>query len=267
MLYVKRTFDFEFPVEESDVALLGIPWDFSETGKPTRFAPVFIREAIKNLFGYDPKTKKNIFKIYKFCDLGDVEVVPGNWSLTYSRIKDTIKQIFQSNPNIFPVFLGGDHLITLGILRSLKLFYEKITIIDFDAHRDLYPNFLGGKFSHLTWAYHVAKDKSFELVQIGTRAWSGEEERILKKCRIKSTLRGIKNPIYLTFDLDVLDISDVGTPEPSGMKFEELVKIIGRIPKDRIIGMDIVEGAPDNFYSRSSVAAANIIKYVLLHRA
>ena len=99
MLYTKKTFDYEHSLKEADIALIGIPWDYSQTGYPTRYGPMFIREALKNVVGYDNETKCNVFEKYKFCDLGDVEVVPGNWKLTQERIIDTIKNIFKGGYN------------------------------------------------------------------------------------------------------------------------------------------------------------------------
>lgn len=257
MLYVRKTFSYEYPLEEADVALIGIPWDFSQTGYPTRYGPLFIREALKNTVGYDPETKTNVFEAFKFCDLGDVEVVPGNWKLTEERIRDTVRSIFEANPKVFPIFLGGDHLVTLGVLNSLKP--RKLTIVDLDAHRDLAKEFLGERYSHFTWAYHALKD--FEIVQIGCRSWTEEEERVSK--RVKDNVKGIKNPVYLTIDLDVLLTKDVGTPEPGGMGFGEMTKILKQVCKNKIIGMDIVESAATKINSESPVIAANLIKKVL----
>lgn len=255
MLYLRKTFTYEYPLEEADVVLIGIPWDFSQTGFPTRYAPLFIREALKNVVGYDPETKTNVFEKFKFCDLGDIEVVPGNWKLTEERIKDTVKYVFERNPTVLPIFLGGDHLITLGILNSLKP--RKLTVVDFDAHRDLAKEFLGEKFSHFTWAYHALKD--FEIVQIGCRSWSKEE---VSK-RVKKDIKSIKNPVYLTIDLDVLETNDVGTPEPGGMSFGELTKLLKNVCRHKLIGMDIVESAATKINSPSSIIAANLIKKVL----
>jgi agmatinase len=257
MLYLRRTFTYEYPIEEADVVLVGIPWDFSQTGYPTRYGPLFIREALRNLVGYDPEKRTNVFEKFKFCDLGDVEVVPGNWKLTEMRIIDTVKSIFEANPKVFPVFLGGDHLITLGVLNSLKP--RKLTVVDFDAHRDLAKDFLGEKYSHFTWAYHALRH--FEIRQIGCRSWSKEEEGISKK--VKDNLKKIRNPVYLTIDLDVLDINEVGTPEPGGMNFEELKKLLKEVCKHEIIGMDIVESAATSVNSPSAIIAANLIKKVL----
>ncbi|NIO22704.1 MAG: hypothetical protein GTN38_01600 [Candidatus Aenigmarchaeota archaeon] len=253
MLYLRKTFGYEHPLEEADVVLIGIPWDFSQTGFPTRYGPLFIREALRNVVGYDTETKTNVFEAFKFCDLGDVEVVPGNWKLTEGRIRDTVKSIFEVNPKVFPVFLGGDHLVTLGILNSLKP--RKLTIVDLDAHRDMAKDFLGERYSHFTWARHAP----FEIRQIGIRSFTKEEG----SKGLKGDLKNIRNPVYLTIDLDVLETSDVGTPEPGGMGFVELTKILKQVCKHKLIGMDIVECGAMRVNSPSAIIAANLIKKVL----
>jgi len=255
MLFLRKTFTYEYPLEEADVVLVGIPWDFSQTGFPTRYGPLFIREALRNVVGYDPETRTNVFEKYKFCDLGDIEVVPGNWKLTEGRIRDTVKSIFEVNPKVFPVFLGGDHLITLGVLNSLKP--RKLTVVDLDAHRDLAKEFLGERYSHFTWAYHASKN--FEIRQIGIRSFTKEEG----SKGVKEDLKNIRNPVYLTIDLDVLETNDVGTPEPGGMSFGDSTKILKQVCKHKLIGMDIVESAATKINSPSAIIAANLIKKVL----
>ena len=93
MLYTKKTFSFEAKLEEADVCLVGIPFDSTEIGNPVRNGPLFIREAIKNLPGYDPQLKRNVFEELSFCDLGDIEVVPGSWDLTNNAIMETMREI------------------------------------------------------------------------------------------------------------------------------------------------------------------------------
>ena len=110
MLHAKRTFEYEHKLEDSDVVLVGIPFDSTQTGYPVRYGPLFIREAIKNTIGWDPELKLNVFEKLKFCDAGDVSVVPGSWDLTSDAIKETAKEILERNPKAFPVFLGGEHL-------------------------------------------------------------------------------------------------------------------------------------------------------------
>ena len=79
MLYTKKTFDYEHDLSEADVVLLGIPWDSTETGKSVKYGPLFIREAVRNMPGYDPQSRSNPFQKLKLSDIGDLEVVPGDW--------------------------------------------------------------------------------------------------------------------------------------------------------------------------------------------
>jgi len=267
MLYLRRTFSYEYPIEKADVVLAGVPFDSTETGKSVKFGPVFLREGIKNLPGYDPKTGKNPFESVKFADVGDVEVVPGSWKLTQERIRETIKWIFEENPKAFPVFLGGEHLITLGILEGLKPFFkDKITVIHFDAHMDLLSEYMGEKFSHITWAYHIARNPAFRLVQVGCRSWSREEESNLRKFGVSEIIKDITGSVYLTIDLDVFDPAfapEVGTPEPEGMGPKEFFRILEKIPAKNLIGMDIVECASDRINTPAAVLGAQVFKRVM----
>jgi agmatinase len=241
MLHTARTFPFEYSLKEADVVLLGIPWDSSETGKSVKHGPLFIREAIKNIPGWDPDLKTNVFEKLKFCDLGDLEITPANWELTRERIHDTIKEMLEKNPKIFPIVLGGDHLITLGILEAFA--QEKTTVIHFDAHRDLLPDWMDEKHSHITWANHITNNRKFELIQIGCRSSSPEEEETAKKYNIKNSIENITGPVYITIDLDVFDPShapEVGTPEPLGMNPKEILDILEKVSRHNVIGMDIV---------------------------
>jgi agmatinase len=261
MLYTKKTFDTEHEVEEADAALVGIPWDSTETGKSVKHGPLFIREALKNTPGYDPGSGRNPLGKLKFCDLGDLEVVPGNWSLTKERIADTIREMFARNEKIFPIFLGGDHLITLGILESLP--YDKITVIDFDAHADLLPDWLGEKYSHITWAHHVKNSPKFDLVQVGVRSWYERED--VKS--VKKTIEKTENPlVYVTVDMDVFDPAyapEVGTPEAGGLSPGEFLSLLAEACRNRVIGLDVVECASDRVNTPTAVLAAYIIKKTL----
>ncbi len=272
MLYLKKTFEYDYGIEEADVVLVGVPFDSTQTGKSVKHGPLFIREAIRNLPGHDPALKKNVFEETKFTDVGDVEVVPGNWQLTRERIQDTVKSILEKNPKVFPVFLGGEHLITLGILEEIKNHTKgKITVVHFDAHRDLMPDWLGEKFSHITWAHHLLKDDRFELVQLGCRSWNKEEESLID--RVNDSIENINktNPIYITIDLDVIDprhAPEVGTPEPLGMNPKEFFDLLEKVCRgsDRIIGMDIVECASHGIGSPTALLAANVFKKVIAWR-
>jgi agmatinase len=276
MLYTHKTFEYESSLKEADVALIGVPLSSTETGSSVKHGPLFVREAIKNVVGHDPKTGKNPFEAMKFCDLGDVSVVPGNWKLTEEAITDTIKGMLQENPKAFPVFLGGEHLITLATVNALAESHkhEKITIIDFDAHRDLMQDWMGERFSHITWAARALENPAFRLVQLGCRSWNKGEwpVQVQLKERVSDVLEGIEGPVYITVDMDVFDPSlapEVGTPEPNGMNQQEFFGLLEKAcsqHKQDIIGMDIVECASTRVATQTALLAAHIFKNVLIHR-
>ena len=271
MLYTHKTFEYEYPLKEAGVALLGVPFSSTETGASVRYGPLFIREAMRNLTGFDPAAGKNPFESCKFCDLGDVSVVPGNWKLTEEAIKYTVREMLRENPAVFPVFLGGEHLITLATASALSERHGngKMTLIDFDAHRDLMPDWLGERYSHITWAARALENPKISLIQLGCRsANKGEWEPYKDKVKESpDAIKDAKGPVYITIDMDVFDPSlapDVGTPEPNGMMLKEFFSLLEKACRLDVIGMDIVECASQRVGTQSALLAAHIFKKVML---
>ena len=267
MIHTKKTFPYEYALEESDVALVGIPFDSTETGFGVKFGPLFIREAIKLLPGYDAETRSNVFEEINFCDIGDVEVVPGSWTLTRKAIEDTVVRMLAKKPDVLPVFLGGEHLVTLAVVESLAgALGESITVVHFDAHRDLMREWMGKRFSHATWAYYAAKNPRIEIVQIGCRAWEKPEEDAFRRLGIRDNLRGLKGPVYVSVDMDVFDPAyapEVGTPEPLGLSPEEFFRTLRKVCKNRVVGLDIVECASQRVNTQTAMLGANVFKKAL----
>jgi len=264
MLYLRKTFSYEYPLEEARACLVGVPWDGTETGMPVRFGPLFLREAIRNLPGFDPKARANPFESISLTDLGDVETIPGSSELTRKAIEDTLDHILRINPETVPVFLGGEHLITFPIIEKLAELHKGLTVVQLDAHRDLMPEWMGNPWSHITWAYHALK-KEIKLVQLGARSWNSEEEQFIGS--VRETLEGLEGPVYLTVDLDVLDPShapEVGTPEPGGMQPQELFRIIRKVSGMQLVSMDIVECASQAVGTRTALLGAHAFREMLL---
>jgi len=270
MLYTRKTFDLEHPIQEADVVVLGLPFDSTEIGRPCRLGPLFIRESLKATEGFDPETGKNPLGNTKFTDVGDLDFVPGNWKLTEERIEETVKEIVEINPKAFVIGMGGDHLNTLGVVKALKHFHSGLAVVHIDAHRDLLKDWFGEKNNHITWARR-AVDDGIDIIQLGCRIWKPEEDVFLKN-RIKESLDGLKGPVYITVDLDVLDPSiapEVGTPEPGGVELQQVWTWLKQVfdAKDvHVVGMDVMECAVDRPYSQTALAAASIIKKALAYR-
>lgn len=257
LLYTSKSFVPEYPLKDADVCFMGIPFDSTASFIANqRFGPILIRQSLKNIITYLPKKKKNPLKNLKICDLGDLDVTFGDYEETAFRIKDTIKSIKIVNKRVFPVFMGGEHLVTLPVVEALK----PKTIVQLDAHMDMVKGDRE-KFAHNTWVYY-ALNQGFEIVQFGVRSWQEEEEKHHRKFKVKKDLKGIKGPVYLTIDMDVFDPSyapDTGFQEPGGLSPDEVFKIIDKVFKHKVIGMDIMEIASDRFNNPTSSLAARTI--------
>lgn len=258
MLYTS-SFPADVPVEEAAVALVGIPWDSTELGRSVRHGPLFLREALRGLEGWDPETRKQALS--RFADVGDVQMVPGNWALTGARIADTARWL--SREKALPVFLGGDHLITLGILDGLRD-QGPFTVVHFDAHADLSKDWQGEPFSHISWGYHAIQ-QGFPLVQLGVRSCTEDEQAFLDAHPLQR-LEDIRGKVYITVDLDVFDpgfAPEVGTPEPLGLSPPEVFRLLKQTCTHEVVGLDIVECAADRVGTATALLGAQIIKKVV----
>ncbi|MFH0832628.1 MAG: arginase family protein [Candidatus Aenigmatarchaeota archaeon] len=265
MLYASNTFvPYNYSLKEADVVFLGIPFASTSISSQSIYGPVMGRESLKLI--EDFIDGKNLFDKIKVCDLGDLEVVPGSYELTAKRIKETISDILDANKSAFPIFVGGEHSITLPIVEAMR----PKTIIHLDAHADIRKDYLENKYSHQSWAYHASKIA--KLVQIGVTTHNKEELEFIKKSRIqnftpeqfmKSKLT-FQRPVHLTIDVDVFSPQYVETGLPEGaMTPKEIFKILGKISCD---SLDIVEIADNRLPSKSGFLAAEIIKRVLARR-
>lgn len=262
MLHTSNTFvSYNYPPEEADVLFIGIPFVSTSISRPARFGPAIVRETLKLMSGSHGDI--DIFSRFRFCDLGDLEIVEGSYEKTAERIRDTIASFRDANPSAFPVFIGGEHSITLPIAEVLK----PKTIVQFDSHADLMSHYKGNEYTHGTWAFHASKIS--KIVQAGVRVLEEEERKNAHNVLVMKTAEELaeikfERPVHLTVDMDVFDPSYVETGFPEGrMTPQEFFAFLHHVKPD---SMDIVEIADDRFVSRSGWLAAEIIKNVLGRR-
>lgn len=256
MLHTSNSFTVNYPLEEADVVFLGVPFDstaYSEGNQ--RYGPVTIREALKYRGTYQEDLGVNPLKDLKIHDAGDLEVVPGDYLETEKMLMETIGDIREVNEDAFLTLMGGEHSISLGMVKSL----EPATVVQLDAHRDMDEDLNGNEYTHNTWA-GKAEDEA-DILQIGTRNYTGEEEAEIG-VKGEEDLDSISEPIYLSIDIDALDpryAPDVGYPEPNGMSPEEVDEILGRVFEKEVVGMDLCEVASKELNNRTSYLAGWII--------
>ena len=168
-----------------------------------------------------------------------------------------------------PVILGGEHTVTLGVLRALQKRYGHFGVAQFDAHADLRDTYEGTPYSHACVMRRAVDDLGLPLFQIGVRSLSPEEVAFRKARSIPhldaraarfplARVEEIPMPallpadfpgkVFLTFDLDAFDASlmpATGTPEPGGLFWWDALDLAERCLSGRVaLGFDVVELAP-----------------------
>ena len=280
-LYVSPSMPFsgyQKPFNEAEYTILGVPFDYTSTYRTgARFAPTAIREASLNIETYSFRTGLDLEKI-KIHDLGNLDV-SANVDETLKRLELVTRELLEAKKT--PIFIGGEHTITLGIVKALKN-TENLVIISFDAHLDLRNEYLGLKTSHTTFMRRInEKIKLQKIIEVGTRAVCQEEIEYVEKTGINyitsleiqreglektkeklgRLLEGVEN-IYLSIDLDVLDPAyapAVQNPEPEGIDPYTLHELIAEICKRSIIAFDLVEVTPNYDEGITAIQAAKTI--------
>lgn len=247
----------------SDIVMLGMPYDCTCSNRAgSRFAPQQIRVESVGIETYSPYFDKDIADI-KFYDAGDLEFPFGNADKTLKIVEDNTDCIYRDKKKILGV--GGEHLITLGEIRAIKKHFKNLAVVQFDAHTDLREQYLGEKLTHSGVMYRIAELIGYEnIAQIGIRSGEKSEFQIMQKYStcLKSPLEldKFKNKdIFITIDLDVLDpslMSGVGTPEAGGFNYNELINWLKYLKNFNVIGIDIMELAPDIDITKTSTATA-----------
>jgi len=274
---------FQKPFEKADYTILGVPFDVTSTYRTgARFGPNAIRQASLNIETYSFRTDIDIEDL-QLHDLGDLDTSTDT-EKTLERLELVIKDILEAGKT--PVTIGGEHTITLGIMKGLGDKASKTAIVSFDAHLDLRDEFMGLKRSHTTFMRRLNEEaKPAKIIEVGTRAVCKEEldyaekagiefftarqirtegsERIAKKLMEK--LARYKN-VYLSVDMDILDPAyapAVQNPEPEGVETHTLLDILCNICDKRVRGFDVVEVAPNYDHGTSAIQAAKITSEVL----
>ncbi|MBR3770999.1 MAG: agmatinase [Clostridium sp.] len=268
----------ESEYEDAGIVIFGAPFDSTTSYRPgTRFASSAIRNESFGLETYSPYQDKDLTD-YQIYDGGDLELPFGDPSDALAQIEEYVDQVV--NDNKIPLMIGGEHLVTLGAVRSVVKKYEDLHIVHFDAHADLRDDYLGVTLSHAT-VLHRCHDLvgDHKIFQFGIRSGDREEFRWGKDhvttCKfnfdmldeVVEQLQG--KPVYFTLDLDVLDPSvfpGTGTPEAGGVTFMELLGAIGKVAKLNIVGADMNELSPVYDQTGASTAVAcKVLREILLY--
>ena len=268
-----------------DFLIAGVPFDTGATFRVgARFGPSGIRDNSLLLRPYNPAQDIEVFKYCSGIDYGDIPIVPGYLPESHKLIEQETASLIQ--PNIVPIFMGGDHSISLPVLRSIKKKYGPVGLIHFDAHSDLWHGYYDNKDTHGTPFRRAIEENLIDpsiSCQIGLRgplynkndfsmskdvgllSITGPE---LHSMGIQKALSLVKNRIgnkkaYLTFDIDFIDPAfapGTGTPEAGGFTGYDAISFVRGLKEINFIGFDMVEVMPPYDPAHiTSLLAANII--------
>ena len=262
---------------EAKAVILGCPYDGSASFRPgARFGPSAIRRASWGIETYSPYFNKDLTR-FSIHDMGDLELPLGEKKASLDLIRKASRKILSAEK--FPILLGGDHLITLPIIEEVVRIHPDLHLIQIDAHTDLREDYLGETLSHSTVMRKVVdRLGKGRLFQVGIRSGTEEEFKLARKMKSlvpleQNSLRSLEKhlkgkPVYISLDLDVVDPSllpGVGTPEPGGLTFQELMSLFKDLQNLYVIGFDMVELTPDYDPTQiSSVTASVILREMIL---
>lgn len=284
---------------DADVAVLGAPYDFGTQWRPgARFGPRAIRDASTLFsFGHSGAYDHENDVVYlpadetRIVDIGDADIVHTDTMGSHANIEFGVRKILAAKA--IPVVLGGDHSINIPCINAFAE-QEPIHIIQFDAHLDFVDERHGVRFGHGNPMRRAAeKPYVTGLTQLGIRnvsstAREGYEDarrmgseilsvRQIRKLDTEAVLARIPagRRYYVTIDIDGFDPSiapGTGTPSHGGFTYYEVLELLeGIVRRGTIIGVDLVEVAPDYDHSgTTAILAAQILLNLvgrMLHRA
>jgi len=254
-----RTFG-DIPVEfatfeKSNVLLQPLPFDGTSTwGKGADKGFESFLDATDNMEVYDIETDSEVYRQgIHILDPVTGKTAEENFNAIYSGTKKLLES------NKFLTFFGGEHAVSIGVIKAFYEKYPDITILQLDAHTDLRPEYMGTPYNHACALYDASLNTN--LIQVGIRSMDTTEKEYLnrEKCFfmedihdnsdwMDKSLRLMGDRVYITLDLDVFDPSILpatGTPEPGGMLWYPMLNYLKKVFSEKtVLGFDLVELAP-----------------------
>lgn len=267
--------------EESKAVLYGMPMDWTVSYRPgSRFGPNKIREVSIGLEEYSPYLDRELGDV-KFFDAGDIPLPFGNPEKSLIEIETYVHTLLADNK--IPMGMGGEHLVSLPVMKAVASKYDDLAIIHFDAHTDLRENYEGEEYSHSTpirkIADHIGPKNVYSFgIRSGMKEefeWAKEQGMHISKFEVLEPLKEVLpmlegRNVYVTIDMDVLDPAHApgtGTVDAGGITSRELLASIHAIAASgvNVVGFDLVELAPVYDHSdQTANTASKLMREMIL---
>lgn len=271
-----------------EVALAGVPLDLGATYRVgARHGPAGVREASRLIRQVNPATGVRPFALCKVADVGDAPSDPLDVVRSVALIQEFFEQIHAIGAA--PLAVGGDHTVPLPILRAIAR-ERPVGLIQFDAHGDVFDDFMGSRINHATFVRRGIEEGLIEprrSIQIGLRGtrYGADDLDYSRSAGIRvitiddyeelgraEVIRAIKaaignGPAYLTYDIDGLDPTEApgtGVPEPGGLSMRDSQVMLRALSGLDVVGGDVCEVAPPlDPTGLTCIAAANLMFEIL----
>jgi guanidinopropionase len=251
-----------------EVALVGVPLDLGATYRMgARHGPAGVREASRLIRQVNPATGVAPFALCKVADVGDAPTDPLDVVQSVALIQAFFEPIHALGAA--PVAIGGDHTVPLPVLRAIAR-QRPVGLIQFDAHADVFDDFMGSRINHATFVRRGIEEGLIEparSIQIGLRGTrygaddldysraagirviTIDDYERLGRDQVGAAIREVvgAGPAYLTFDVDGLDPTEApgtGVPEPGGLSMRDSQVLLRALTGLQIVGGDVCEVAP-----------------------
>jgi agmatinase len=254
--------------------ILPVPFDKTSTWlKGADKGPAAIIEASRYLELYDIETDSEVFKKGIFTAK---PIHSASSSVLIEKTDSAVSSYLKDNKLV--VTLGGEHSVSIGVIKSYAKYYKDLSILHLDAHADSRDSYQGTRYNHACVITRV-REFTKNIISVGIRSMDVSErsgvdnKKIFLAHKIHDSDKWINNAVslltdsvYITIDLDVFDpgvMPSTGTPEPGGLGWYQVMKLLCSVSKSkRIVGFDVVELCPSNSKAPDFLAAKLI--YTLL---
>jgi agmatinase len=246
-------------LESSEFVILPVPYEQTITFKTgTKEGPQAIIHASKEVETFDEELKQEPFKV-GIHTLEEMEITARGPEKMVEKVYKIGKELVDMNKRV--VLLGGEHTVSIGLVKAESEKYENLSVLQLDAHADLRDSYQESKYSHACTMRRIGEMAPF--VGVGIRNLSLEEHQFIQKKKIDlffakdlakddmwvdQVISKLPENVYLTIDLDFLDPSimpSVGTPEPGGLLWNQALDLLKKVADSKnIVGFDCVELCP-----------------------
>lgn len=269
--------DFATP-EKSKVVLIPVPYDGTSTWqKGADQGPAAFLSASENMELYDIETETEVYRqgVYLHPPITENSSPEAMVNAVHRVTKEEITK------NKFVTLFGGEHSISIGAIRAFNECFDKLTVLQIDAHADLRKEYEGSPFNHACAVYEASQNTN--LIQVGIRSMDISETRVMDRDKVffahdmavdeywvDKVVELLTENVYITFDLDAFDPSilpSTGTPEPGGLLWYETLHFLRTVFEEKnVVGFDINELCPNDVDKSSDFAAAKLYYKMLSYK-